>query len=61
MLEEAAFVLFVVGHMERIAPLSGAQNEHLCLLEAGRICQALEDAASVHGVGLCQVGFVSRP
>ena len=60
MFEEAAFVLFVVGHVERIAPLFGAQSEHLCLLEAGRICQVLEDAASVHGVGLCQVGFDFR-
>jgi thioester reductase-like protein len=57
MFEEAAFLLIVIGQMDRIAPLYGGQSEFLCLLEAGRICQSLEDAASIYGLGLCQAGF----
>src|SRR5262249_16866443 len=57
MFEEAAFLLLVVGQMGRIAPIHGGQSELLCMLEAGRICQVLEDAASRDGLGLCQAGF----
>ena len=57
MFDEAAFALLVIGHMERIAPLYGSQSELLCQLEAGRLCQILEDEARVHGLGLCQAGF----
>jgi hypothetical protein len=57
MFEEAAFVLLVVSQMERVAPLYGSQSELLCTLEAGRLCQSLEDEARVHGLGLCQAAF----
>jgi acyl carrier protein len=60
MFEAAAFVLLIVGQMERIAPLCGSQSELVCRLEAGRLCQRLEDEASVHGVGLCQASFDFR-
>ena len=60
MFEAAAFVLLVVGQMERIAPLCGSQSELVCRLEAGRLCQRLEDEASVYGLGLCQAAFDFR-
>ncbi|WP_315833558.1 non-ribosomal peptide synthetase [Bradyrhizobium prioriisuperbiae] len=60
MFEAAAFVLLVVGQMERIAPLCGSQSELVCRLEAGRLCQSLEDEASIHGLGLCQASFNFR-
>jgi amino acid adenylation domain-containing protein len=60
MFEAAAFVLLVVGQMERIAPLCGSQSELVCRLEAGRLCQRLEDEASVRGLGLCQASFDFR-
>ena len=60
MFEAAAFVLLLVGKMERIAPLCGSQSELVCRLEAGRLCQRLEDEASVRGLGLCQASFDFR-
>ncbi|WP_315729240.1 MULTISPECIES: non-ribosomal peptide synthetase [unclassified Bradyrhizobium] len=60
MFEAASFVLLVVGQMERIAPLCGSQSELVCRLEAGRLCQKLEDEASAYGLGLCQAAFDFR-
>ena len=58
MVEQAAFVLFFVGHLDRIAPLYGHQSELQCRLEVGRLCQRLEDAARQHALGICQLGGV---
>ena len=55
----AAFAVVLVAHMAGIAPLYGALSERFCLIEAGLICQVLEESAPGLGIGLCHVGSVN--
>ncbi|MCB9529643.1 MAG: amino acid adenylation domain-containing protein, partial [Myxococcales bacterium] len=55
---DAAFAIVLVGHMRGIAPLYGELAERFCLIEAGLICQLLDEAAPAQGIGLCHVGSV---
>ena len=58
MFNEAGFGLLFLGAVEDIAPLYGDRALARCWMEVGRLCQALEEAASEHGCGICQTaGF----
>ncbi|HKP56550.1 MAG TPA: beta-ketoacyl synthase N-terminal-like domain-containing protein, partial [Polyangiales bacterium] len=51
--EQAGFVIVLVGRFDQIGPLYGAQSERQCWLEVGRISQCLEAAAEKYAIGLC--------
>jgi amino acid adenylation domain-containing protein/natural product biosynthesis luciferase-like monooxygenase protein len=53
---KASFSLFLVCEQNAIAPVYGGESLRFALLEAGMICQLLDDAAPGCGVGLCHVG-----
>ncbi|MGV3526486.1 MAG: amino acid adenylation domain-containing protein [Candidatus Sericytochromatia bacterium] len=55
---EAAFSLYLVGDLDAIAPLYGADARDYCLLEAGAMAQLLRQAAPGLQLGLCAVGQV---
>jgi SagB-type dehydrogenase family enzyme len=55
-IDEAAFILFLVADMEAIEPVYGDRAEHLATLEAGLMTQLFELAAQACGLGLCQIG-----
>lgn len=54
--EGAAFVIFLIGDLDAIAPMYGRRSRDYCLIEAGLIAQLLEQAAVESGLGLCQLG-----
>jgi len=55
---KASFSLFLVCDQDAIAPVYGGESLRFALLEAGMMCQLLDDAASGCGIGLCHVGGV---
>ena len=55
---KALFSLFLVCDQGAIAPVYGGESLRFALLEAGMICQLLDDAAATCGIGLCHVGGV---
>ncbi|RCX18350.1 amino acid adenylation domain-containing protein [Anaerobacterium chartisolvens] len=54
--EESAFVIFLVGELDAVAPMYGEWSRDFCLLEAGMMSQLMEMAAPRHELGFCQVG-----
>jgi len=55
---KASFSLFLICDQDAIAPVYGGESLRFALLEAGMICQLLDDAAPNCGIGLCHVGGV---
>ena len=55
---KASFSLFLICDQDAIAPVYGGESLRFALLEAGMMCQLLDDAAPGCGVGLCHVGGV---
>ncbi|WKA26401.1 non-ribosomal peptide synthetase [Bradyrhizobium roseum] len=55
---KASFSLFLIGDQGAIAPVYGGEGLRFALIEAGMICQLLDDAAGSCGIGLCHVGGV---
>ncbi|WP_294843779.1 non-ribosomal peptide synthetase [uncultured Gilliamella sp.] len=56
--DRAAFSLFMITDMAAIQPLYGEDaGWHFSIMEAGTLCQLLENEAPVHGLGLCQLGM----
>ena len=56
--EQAAFSIFLVGHMGAILPVYGERARDFALLEAGLITQLLETSAAAQRIGLCQIGLI---
>jgi len=55
---KASFSLFLICDQDAIAPVYGGESLRFALIEAGMICQLLDDAAPTCGIGLCHVGGV---
>lgn len=56
--DRAAFSIFFIADMAAIQPLYGEEaGWHFAVMEAGTLCQLLEDNAPEHGLGLCQLGM----
>jgi amino acid adenylation domain-containing protein/natural product biosynthesis luciferase-like monooxygenase protein len=55
---KSSFSLFLICDQDAIAPVYGGESLRFALLEAGMICQLLDDAAPNCGIGLCHVGGV---
>jgi amino acid adenylation domain-containing protein len=55
---KASFSLFLICDQDAIAPVYGGESLRFALIEAGMICQLLDDAAPSCGIGLCHVGGV---
>ena len=53
---QGAFVLFLIGQMEAIAPLYPENARDFCLLEAGYMSQLLMETAPDFNLGLCPLG-----
>jgi amino acid adenylation domain-containing protein len=56
--ESAAFAIYLIAQRQAIAPLYGELADHFVALEAGLMSQLLEMTASMHRLGLCQIGGV---
>ncbi|OCG20190.1 non-ribosomal peptide synthetase [Gilliamella sp. App2-1] len=58
--ERAAFSIFMIADMAAIQPLYGEEaGWHFSIMEAGTLCQLLEDGAPEYGLGLCQLGMAT--
>ncbi|WP_276830946.1 colibactin hybrid non-ribosomal peptide synthetase/type I polyketide synthase ClbK [Frischella perrara] len=56
--DRAAFSIFMIADMAAIQPLYGEDaGWHFSIMEAGTLCQLLEDNAPEQGLGLCQLGM----
>ncbi|QRK05993.1 amino acid adenylation domain-containing protein [Archangium violaceum] len=58
MAAQAAFTIFLVGHLAAIAPMYGPMARDFCLLEAGYMGQLLMTESASCGIGLCGLGLV---
>jgi epothilone synthetase B len=55
---EAAFTVYLIGHLPAICPIYGESSRNFCLIESGYIGQLLMDEAKDVGLGLCPLGAV---
>jgi SagB-type dehydrogenase family enzyme len=56
--DRAAFSIFLVAQMNAIEPVYGERARDCALIEAGLMAQVLEEAATRHRMGLCQIGLI---
>jgi phthiocerol/phenolphthiocerol synthesis type-I polyketide synthase C len=56
--DRAAFSIFLVAQMNAIEPVYGERARDFALIEAGLMAQVLEEAATRHRMGLCQIGLI---
>jgi epothilone synthetase B len=58
LVHEAAFTIYLIGHLPAIRPAYGEASRDFCLIEAGCISQLLMTEGTSAGLGLCPVGSV---
>ncbi|WP_316168801.1 MULTISPECIES: non-ribosomal peptide synthetase [unclassified Bradyrhizobium] len=56
--KRASFSLFLICDQDAIAPVYGGESLRFAFLEAGMMCQLLDDAAPDCGIGLAHLGGV---
>ncbi|MGC2777761.1 MAG: amino acid adenylation domain-containing protein [Bradyrhizobium sp.] len=56
--KRASFSLFLICDQDAVAPVYGGESLRFAFLEAGMMCQLLDDAAPSCGIGLAHLGGV---